>query len=111
MVLFTIAWPQGRSHEKVVRKSFAHFDVVGSVLLLLASILVVFGLHEGGTGTAAWDSALVIATLVIGAVCWIALFLWSFVLSQPRWSHIAAIYPSALLSHRVLVAGIMLVPL
>ena len=108
MAIFTIAWPKGRSHDQAIRKHFTQFDVVGSLLLLAASVLVVFGLHEGGTGTYAWGSSVTVATLVIGGLCWISLFVWSFLLSSRlRWSNIAAIYPWELFSDRVMAAGIM----
>lgn len=99
MVIFALAWPKDGSQDQVIRKKSIQFDVVGSLLLLAASVLVVFGLHEGGTGAYSWDSAVVVAPLVVGGLCWIALFLWSFVLSRARWSNIAAIYPLELFSH------------
>ncbi|CAG8318171.1 unnamed protein product [Penicillium salamii] len=107
MIIFAIAWPKGQSHDHAIRKQITQFDLLGSLLLLAASVLVVFGLHEAGTGTYAWGSSVTVSTLVIGGLCWIALFTWSFVLSRPRWSTIAAIYPWDLFSCRVMLAGII----
>ncbi|OQE32828.1 hypothetical protein PENFLA_c001G10246 [Penicillium flavigenum] len=107
VAIFAIAWPKGHSHDQAIRKHFTQFDMVGSLLLLAASVLVVFGLHEAGTGTYAWGSSVTIATLVVGGLCWISLFVWSFLLSRGRWSNIAAIYPWGLFSHRVMAAGII----
>ncbi|KAL4971259.1 major facilitator superfamily domain-containing protein [Aspergillus desertorum] len=107
MVMFALAWPRYRAHDQVIRKDITKFDAVGSLLLLAASVLVVFGLQEGGTGAFEWGSSVVIVTLVVGCVCWIALLAWSFVLTLPGRSNIAAIYPLRLFSHRVLAAGII----
>lgn len=118
MILFAIACPGRLPNEHKRRKNIANFDAIGSVLLLAATVLVVFGLQQGGTGAYAWDSAVVITTLVIGCICWPALFIWEFWLSRAgpagskdsptsRWSKVDAIYPTRLFSHRVLLAGIM----
>lgn len=107
MAIFVVAWPKGHSHDQAIRKRWAQFDVIGSLLLLAASVLVVFGLHEGGTGAYPFGNSVVIGTLVVGGLCWIFLLSWSFMLSRPRWSNIASIYPWELFTNRVLMAGIM----
>lgn len=113
MILFTIATPRVLPNEGKVRKRIANFDIIGSLLLLCAAVLVVFGVEEGGSGRYAWSSAVVIAPLVVGCLSWPALFSWEYWLSLPsaksrnRWATIDAIYPTRIFTHRIMLAGIM----
>lgn len=113
MVLFTIATPRVLPNEGKIRKRIANFDIIGSILILCAAVLVVFGVEEGGSGRYAWSSPVVIAPLVIGCLSWPALFSWEYWLSLPcaklksRWATVDAIYPTRIFTHRIMLAGIM----
>lgn len=107
MVLFVFAWPRSSSSNTRIRKSIKQLDIVGSILLLAASVLVVLGLQEAGTGQYAWDSSVVVSALVVGCACWIALFGWEFILTRQNGWNIAAIYPMRLVSRRIMLAAIM----
>jgi len=52
-----------------------HFDYVGTFLFIAGFVLFLTGLKWGGS-TYAWNSAAVISTIVIGAVCLIILAFW-----------------------------------
>lgn len=56
--------------------SLARLDFIGALLLLSASILLVFALQEAGAREFAWDSPTVISTLTVSGVCWIAFAAW-----------------------------------
>ncbi|RGP61088.1 hypothetical protein FLONG3_10643 [Fusarium longipes] len=61
--------------SKVKRSNWARVDYLGIVLLLSSSVLLVFALEEGGTRYS-WNSAVVISTLVIAIVFFIAFGAW-----------------------------------
>ncbi|KAF4957020.1 hypothetical protein FGADI_3434 [Fusarium gaditjirri] len=61
--------------SKVRRSNWIRIDVLGIILLLAASVLLVFALEEGGTRYS-WGNAIVIATLVLAVVLFIAFGLW-----------------------------------
>jgi len=52
-------------------------DIVGAGLLLAASVLLVFAFEEAGFRYA-WSSSIVISTLTVGAVAFVAFILWEF---------------------------------
>ncbi|VZI03292.1 unnamed protein product [Fusarium fujikuroi] len=60
---------------KVRRSNWVRIDVLGIILLLAASVLLVFALEEGGTRYS-WSNAIVIATLVLAVVLFIAFGVW-----------------------------------
>ena len=107
LVLFCIAWPKANQIHHAERRPFRELDLVGCVLLIAASVLVVFSFEEGGLGVNAWGSALFIAPLFIGCVCWALLFGWEAIVAR-QWEHsIAAIFPMRLLKRRVYMAGVL----
>lgn len=113
MIVFAIATPRELPNERKTRKQIANFDIIGSLLLLSAAVMVVFAVEEGGSGRYAWDNAVVLAPLIVGCLCWPALFTWEYWLSRPshkaqtRWSSVDAIYPTRIFTHRIMLAGIM----
>ncbi|KAJ4264444.1 hypothetical protein NW762_005644 [Fusarium torreyae] len=61
--------------SKVKRSNWARIDVLGIILLLAASVLLVFALEQGGTRYP-WRSAAIIATLALSVACFIAFGFW-----------------------------------
>ncbi|RFN45608.1 hypothetical protein FIE12Z_10162 [Fusarium flagelliforme] len=61
--------------SKIKRSNWVRIDYLGIVLLLAASVLLVFALEEGGTRYS-WNSAVIISTLIIAIVCFIAFGFW-----------------------------------
>ncbi|MCJ1392789.1 hypothetical protein MMC18_005660 [Xylographa bjoerkii] len=107
LALFCIAWPKANQIHHAERRSFRELDLVGCVLLIAASVLVVFSFQEGGLGVNAWESAIFIAPLLIGCVCWTLLFGWEVTVAR-LWEHsIAAIFPLRLMKRRVYMAGVL----
>ncbi|KAF5692776.1 major facilitator family transporter [Fusarium denticulatum] len=60
---------------KVCRSNWVRIDVLGIILLLAASVLLVFALEEGGTQYS-WSNAIVIATLVLAVALFVAFGFW-----------------------------------
>lgn len=102
LILFLIGWPSGLDKDSE-RRPFRQFDWVGTILLIAASCLVVFGLQRAAGGLAAWNSAQVIAALVIGCLSWFGLFAWEYCI---RNTSIAAAFPVLILERRRMCAGI-----
>lgn len=89
---------------KFSKNNLKKFDLLGAFLVLVASVLLVFALEEGGDRYR-WDSAAVIASLVLSAIAWVAFVAWELWLER---SHLLQepIFPMRLLKNRV-VAGMM----
>ena len=107
MVLFFIAWPKPSQMHHAERRPLRELDVIGSALLIAASVLVVFSLQEGGLNANAWGTALFIVPLVIGCLCWILLFGWEVTVAHFWEGTVAAIFPVRLLKRRVYMAGVL----
>ena len=105
MILFVVAWPKPNQILQPKRRSITQIDIVGILLLIAASVLVVFSFQEGGINPDAWRSALFIAPLVIGIICWIALAGWEVMVARLWETSIASIAPLRLLKNRVYSSG------
>lgn len=99
-----VAWPNDELKKKFIWTACASIDLLGSILLLAATTLLVFSLQEAGSYEHAWNSAPIIASLVVSAVCFIAFVLWQELLrKQPKWPT-KAVFPIHLLADRVILA-------
>jgi hypothetical protein len=104
MTAFFIAWPkhiQGYAHTY---QPWSHFDILGAMLFVSACVLLIFGLEEGGSGVHAWNSSVVIGTLVAACLSWPLLFLWEWFVSRTRDATIASVFPTRMLTNRVMLA-------
>ena len=85
IAILIVCWPKERSKSersaKISLGSLARVDWLGAVLLLAASTLLVFALQEAGSASYDWSSAVIVATLGVSSVCWVAFFGWIFWLS------------------------------
>lgn len=87
-------------------RSLARLDVIGALLLLSASVLLVFGFEEAGTRFP-WDSVAVLSTLVIGVVLLVAFVIWEEVIAGDK--HVQEpVFPMRLMKDRRFV-GMLLV--
>jgi hypothetical protein len=93
-----------RLRAKFVRSNLQRVDLLGAFLILVASVLLVFALEEGGSRYR-WDSAAIIASLVISTIAWISFIAWEVWLEKSH-SIPEPIFPMRLLKNRVL-AGMM----
>jgi MFS family permease len=76
-------------------------DIFGAVLIIAASVLVVFSFQEAGLKTGSWSSAIFIVPLVIGSFCWIALYGWELLVAAKWEDKIATMFPLRLIKRRV----------
>lgn len=77
------------------------------MLIIAASVLVVFSFQEAGTRNHAWGTALFLAPVIIGSFCWIALFGWEVLVAHFWETSIAAIFPLRLMKRRVFMAYVI----
>lgn len=107
IALFAIGWPHKTTAYDSSKRKFIEFDFVGTVLILAASVLVVFGLQEAGTGEYAWTSPIVLGTLITGCICWVLLLSWEFYLHLYHRETVASMLPFSILKNHALLAGII----
>ncbi len=87
--------------SKFSKASLSRLDTLGVVLLLAASILLVFALEEAGQRYP-WKSAVIISTITLAGICWISFIGWEYLLDKSQ-SPQEPIFPLRLLKDRVLV--------
>ncbi len=88
------------------RRPLHELDVLGSFLLIAASVLCVFAFQESGaSSTRTWATAIFIAPIVVGSFCWLALIGWEIAVLSFWQDSISAVLPSSLLKRRVYSAG------
>jgi len=85
-------------------------DVLGFFLLVAASVPLVFAFQQAGihvvSNSKTWSTALFIAPLVVGTICWVALFGWEWFISR-RWADsISALFPMRLARSRVYMSAV-----
>lgn len=90
-----------RLRSKFSKASFDRIDGMGSLLLLTASVLLVFALEEAGTRYS-WRSPAIVSTIVLAGVGWIGFVCWEHYVDKSG-SAQEPIFPLRLLKDRVLV--------
>ncbi|KAF4454427.1 hypothetical protein F53441_3054 [Fusarium austroafricanum] len=84
---------------KVRRSNWVRIDVLGIILLLAASVLLVFALEEGGTRYS-WSSAVVISSLVLAVVLFVAFGFWEVYVEQSP-SKQEPVFPPSICKDRI----------
>ena len=97
-----------RFRSRFTLTSFRRLDLIGVVLMLAASILLVFALEEAGTRYA-WGSVPIIVTLVVAVGCWVGFVGWEIGLERWKGWKAEPIFPMRLLKDRILVGMLLCV--
>ncbi|KAK4154959.1 MFS general substrate transporter [Chaetomidium leptoderma] len=98
------AWPKNFWTFKKV--PFKHLDFLGALLLMMATVLLVFIINQATVRDYAWNSPQTIAVLALSGSAWFVLAWWQWYLSKaPSLGHIRPQIPWRLLSHRVLMSS------
>jgi predicted MFS family arabinose efflux permease len=106
--LILIAWPAQADRKNRLSTSLAQMDVVGALLLLVATVLLVFALQQAGSQEYAWSSPVIVATLVISGVSWVAFIAWIAWLESGRSGlRTKAIFPLSIAMKRPTGPGIL----
>ena len=107
LVALLIAWPSDRSKKSFTKKAILSVDVLGCMLLLAASILLIFALQEAGAFIYAWDSSIIIACLCVSGIAFVAFVIWQEWLDKhPNWT-VEMVFPVRVARQRVVGAAMM----
>ncbi|KAH6636358.1 hypothetical protein F5144DRAFT_619703 [Chaetomium tenue] len=99
-------WPKTFRTFKTV--PFRHLDFLGALLLLMATVLLVFIINQVTVREYEWSSPQTIAVLILSGSAWLILAWWQWYLSRrPSLGHIRAQIPWRILSDRVLMSSIL----
>ena len=107
LVALKIAWPSDKSKKQFTRKAFLSVDVLGSVLLLAASVLLIFALQEAGAFIYAWDSSIIVACLCVAGTALVAFVLWQEWLDRHSDWPVKLVFPVRVARQRVVGAAMM----
>ncbi|KAL8335701.1 hypothetical protein RB601_008652 [Gaeumannomyces tritici] len=103
-----LAHPEEALHARVAssRRSLARLDLIGAFLFLAFSILLVFGFEQGGRRFP-WQSAVIIASITLGAVLFLAFIVWERFAGASQGSTREPIFPLRLMKHRRFIGMIL----
>lgn len=104
VALFLLTWPTNDMVTQPVRRSWKQLDFPGSFFLIAASVLVVFSFQEAGLKPNSWGKTPFLAPLLVGCLCWCALFAWELFASSRSFS---VILPPRLLKRRVYMTTVL----
>lgn len=102
LLLLLMSWPSDKSRKSLSMDTLKTVDFFGCLLLLAASILLIFALQEGGAGVYAWSSGTIIACLVISTMAFLAFVLWQIWLASHPALPVKPVFPVKLMAERVI---------
>ncbi|KAI0124705.1 major facilitator superfamily domain-containing protein [Xylariales sp. AK1849] len=100
------AWPRARASLLSHWDTFRSIDFPGNFLIITASSLLVFSLQEAGSSNFSWDSPVIVTTLTVSSLSWVALATWEIYLVR-RYTFIQPVFPMRLLTHRVYLGALI----
>ena len=107
LALFLVAWPRDKTRKTFTKKAFASIDVLGGVLLLTASILLVYVLTQAGSYAIRWDSLTAKIMLAVSPICFIGFVCWQLYLAKhPSWP-VQLTFPITVAVQRVIGGAIL----
>jgi hypothetical protein len=106
IALIVFVFPRNINQQKISRELFAQVDWPGVVLSLVASVVLCFALESGGNQYP-WNSAAIIASLVISGISWVAFTVWqAHLTARAGKMAMLPIFPTRLVGHRVIAAAL-----
>ncbi|KAK1758614.1 putative multidrug resistance protein [Echria macrotheca] len=102
-----LLWPDERRNRYDTRTGLSKIDFLGNLLLVVASILLVFAIQEGASFVWKWSSPVIIWSLVISGLCWFLLCIWESYLFYGRSQKIQPIFPLRLAMGRVYLSSLI----
>ncbi|KAK1833138.1 putative multidrug resistance protein [Podospora conica] len=102
-----LLWPEERRNRYDTRTGLSKIDFVGNMLLVIASILLIFAIQEGASFVWKWSSPVIIWSLVVSGVCWLLLVVWESYLFYGQNQVIQPIFPLRLAVGRVYLSSFL----
>ena len=87
------------------RQSLKRLDFIGAFFLLGSSVLIVFAFEEAGLRYA-WDSAVILSTLIVGALLFGAFLAFEYLIEKRNYPQ-EPVFPLRLLKSRMFVGLVM----
>lgn len=107
LLALLVAWPIGSKWGRLSKEAVKSVDFLGCVLLLAASVLLIFALEEGGAYIYAWNSATIIACLVVSGLSFVAFVAWQECLAAHASWPVQVIFPTSVVRQRVVGAAVL----
>jgi hypothetical protein len=109
MALFYFAWPPKDQLPNTQHRPLKSFDILGSVVVIAAAVLVTFSFQSAGTSTASnpWRTAMFLAPLIVGVICWTVLFAWSYIVDKHWAGRLLPAVPFVVFRNRIYTAGVL----
>ncbi|KAL8295667.1 hypothetical protein RB597_009236 [Gaeumannomyces tritici] len=101
--LFLLYPRRRQQNTTTILQSFGMIDFPGALLLLAASMMLVYAIQEAGSMKYHWNSVPIAVNLTLSLLCCIAFWGWEAFL-HARGGRVAPIFPMSLATHRVYVA-------
>merc|ERR1712093_353317 len=87
LLVFIIAWPSPDMLPPIRLRPLKELDFFGAILVIAASVLLVFSFQQAGINSNSWSKAIFIAPLIIGILLWFVLFGWEILATLPNRQH------------------------
>lgn len=101
VLIFLFSWPGKERYNPGKRLKWRHFDYLGTLLIIAASVLVVFAFQNAGESFYdVWSDSIFIAPLATGLVCWGGVFAWASAVETGRFGKLAPALPFRLFKNR-----------
>ncbi|KAK6953929.1 hypothetical protein Daesc_003891 [Daldinia eschscholtzii] len=107
ILLFYFTWPPPKYLPHSGNRSWRELDYIGSILLIAASVLVVFPFQNAAVLGGQWSKPVFIAPLIFGIILWLGLFTWSIFVDWRLNDIIDAALPMRLLRDRIYAAAVL----
>lgn len=102
ILLVIFVFPANSSPLPITVKTLSYIDYPGVTLSLAGSILLVFGLEQGGSSYP-WSSPTIVIAFTFGAISLLALAGWeSFISRKSQPTSMLPVFPAQLVTRRVL---------
>ncbi|PHH85924.1 hypothetical protein CDD83_10985 [Cordyceps sp. RAO-2017] len=106
--IFVVTWPKADRLPVFRKRSWRDFDYIGSLLVIAASVLVVYAFQNAGEAPrVVWGEAIFIVPLVVGVLGWAALIAWEYMASVRFGNQFSPVFPIRLFRNRAYTAGAM----
>jgi len=107
LILFIIAWPKPNQLRHAQRRPLKELDITGAILVIAASVLIVFSFQEGGLKPNAWKTAIFIVPLVVGCLCAAGVVGWEFLVAHFWKGRFATMFPLRLMKRRIYMGCVL----